>query len=268
MNMEDLFTKECGILEIQADPVILGDCVKIKVCVVDGKIHAGDDVEWLSHYPKAYQKAKIESIHSDDGSINRAAEGMTVDILLSGNRQAKYLQSNVNSPFLRCLSNPLKGLLERKKGVVCVQVSPQVLHYRHSKRIDIINYDRKATTIVDKDGNFAHCVPIHHKAAIEQFLTTGSMKPTVQYGLKITVESNYTYKVDWQIQEEGGEVDGKPTKSIWLYSFIDRYGNFSAPFRIYSIGKVVFYRKKPELELERNGGVLPDELVKQIYADL
>lgn len=128
--------------------------------------------------------------------------------------------------------------------------------------------DRKATTIVDKDGNFAHCVPIHHKAAIEQFLTTGSMKPTVRYGLKITVESNYTYKVDWQIQEKGGEVDGKPTKSIWLYSFIDRYGNFSAPFRIYSIGKVVFYREKPELELERNGGVLPNELVKQIYADL
>lgn len=147
-------------------------------------------------------------------------------------------------------------------------MSPQVLHYRHSKRIDIINHDRKATTIVDKDGNFAHCVPIHHKAAIEQFLTTGSMKPTVRYGLKITVESNYTYKVDWQIQEKGGEVDGKPTKSIWLYSFIDRYGNFSAPFRIYSIGKVVFFREKPELELERNGGVLPDELVKQIYADL
>ena len=50
---------------------------------------------------------------------------------------------------------------------------------------------------------------------------------------------------------EGNEVDGKPTE----------------PFRIYSIGKVVVCRENPELELERNGGVMPDEIVELIYSD-
>ena len=105
-------------------------------------------------------------------------------------------------------------------------------------------------TIVDYDGNIVGFPGIDARDMdiITKHLTIrDALSPKIRYRTDFERRENGNIIMIWQVQPDGmywRDEDGygmTPDEEIRLYSFIDKNGRFTAPFKIYNIGTKQFY---------------------------
>ena len=126
--------------------------------------------------------------------------------------------------------------------------------YRHGERCDVIFVDEDDGTrkiIVDNSGEILNFPGIESGAWTEA-LTDGSLPGSVvRFRTEFHTYGESHYIMIWEIQPDGMywmDEDGfgmTSDEEIRLYALIDRHGNFTGPFRVYSVGSKNFLEVTP-----------------------
>ena len=106
-------------------------------------------------------------------------------------------------------------------------------------------------TIVDYNGNILGFPGFSDKdmdIILKHLKSRDDLFPVIRYRTDFEQREDGKIMMIWQIQPDGmywRDEDGygmTPDEEIRLYSFIDKNGCFTAPFRLYNIGAKKFYR--------------------------
>ena len=101
--------------------------------------------------------------------------------------------------------------------------------------------------ILNDAGQFVNYPGIENEELLSEFFKGTVIEPVVQFRSEFERQDDGRYLVIWQIQPDGrywADEDGFGAESdyeIRLYSYVDKYGKFEAPFRIYNIGDTKYF---------------------------
>lgn len=134
--------------------------------------------------------------------------------------------------------------------------------------------------ILNDSGRFLNYPGIENEELVMEFFKGKVIEPVVRFRSEFERQDNGRHLVIWQIQPDGrywADEDGFGAESdyeIRLYSYVDEYGNFTAPFRIYNIGATKYFgtdheeifkqeleeKKAAEKKRERSGNTVDDDI--------
>lgn len=104
-------------------------------------------------------------------------------------------------------------------------------------------------TIIDKDGQILRFPGILREDSwIRCVETENFLLPQIRFRTTFTQEADGRFLMIWEAQPDGrywADEDGfgiEHDVEIHLYTHIDRNGDFTGPFRIYSLGTKTFYQ--------------------------
>lgn len=112
-------------------------------------------------------------------------------------------------------------------------------------------------TIVDDRGNILGFPGIANPEIVLQLLEGNSNRitPHVHYGMEFHYQPDGTHLVQWELQPDGqywaddGGFGMENDDEIQLYSYLDQYGNFTAPFRLHHVGDREYFGTDREEQL-------------------
>ena len=110
--------------------------------------------------------------------------------------------------------------------------------------------------IVDKDGNIFDFPGVEYIDKLTAELGRDTIDPIVKYEAVFEKTDDGKFAMIWTIRPDGRYwmdswgFGAEDYESLSLYSFIDSDGNFTMPFKLYSIGYKFFgdYRLRSDLE--------------------
>ena len=110
--------------------------------------------------------------------------------------------------------------------------------------------------IIDSKGNIPDFPGVEYTDKIIEELGTDSVAPIVKYEAVFEKTDDGKFAMIWTIRPDGRYwmdswgFGAEDYESLSLYSFIDSDGNFTIPFKLYSIGYKIFgdYRLRRDLE--------------------
>lgn len=121
--------------------------------------------------------------------------------------------------------------------------------YRHGEPCDVVFVDESDgthKTIVDNSGRILNFPGIEVGTWMESLTGSGLPEPIVCFRTEFHTYDETHYIMIWEIQPDGMywmDEDGygmTGDEEIRLYALIDRHGDFTGPFRIYSVGSKNF----------------------------
>lgn len=98
------------------------------------------------------------------------------------------------------------------------------------------------TPILDKDGNFCHFPGITPCDALCAEMDIANIPPRVRYESTFQKCENGQFLMLWTVRPDGRfwmdswGFGGEDYEWVELYAYLDENGQFTAPFRLYSIG--------------------------------
>lgn len=101
--------------------------------------------------------------------------------------------------------------------------------------------------IVDNDGNI-HRFPgiLREEKWIHSLTSEHYLKPQIHFRTEFRQEEDGSFRMLWEVQPDGrywADDDGfgmENDEEICLYTYIDRNGDFTGPFRVYKVGRTYF----------------------------
>jgi len=96
--------------------------------------------------------------------------------------------------------------------------------------------------IIDKDGNILDFVGVEYTDKLTEELGKSSIKPVVKYEAIFEKIDDDRFIMVWTVRPDGRYwmdswgFGAEDYESLSLYSYIDSNGNFTMPFKLYSIG--------------------------------
>lgn len=95
--------------------------------------------------------------------------------------------------------------------------------------------------IIDKDGNIQNFPGVEYTDVLNTELGKGTIKPIVKYEASFKkIDENFimvwTVRPDGRYWMDSWGFGAEDYESLTLYTYIDASGNFTMPFKLYSIG--------------------------------
>lgn len=96
--------------------------------------------------------------------------------------------------------------------------------------------------IIDKDGNILEFTGVEYTDKLTEELGKSTIKPIVKYEAIFEKVDNNKFIMVWTVRPDGRYwmdswgFGAEDYESLSLYSYIDSDGNFTIPFKLYSIG--------------------------------
>lgn len=100
--------------------------------------------------------------------------------------------------------------------------------------------------IIDKDGNILEFPGVEYTDLINQELENWTLMPIVKYEAIFEKVDDNKFIMVWTVRPNGRYwmdswgFGGEDYESLSLYTYIDLEGNFTMPFKLYSIGYKFF----------------------------
>ncbi len=109
--------------------------------------------------------------------------------------------------------------------------------------------------IVDKDGNIPDFPGVEYTDKLKEELGKRVIKPVVKYEAVFEKVNDDKIIMVWTVRPDGRYwmdswgFGAEDYESLSLYTYIDSNGNFTMPFRLYSIGYEIYtdYRLKKQI---------------------
>lgn len=104
--------------------------------------------------------------------------------------------------------------------------------------------------IIDWDRNIVNFPGIEDIEDIEPYIGEGSLYPQIAFGASFHECENGNYMMLWKVQPEGRFWEDETgfgrnsDDEIILYAYLNHEGDFTGPFRIYSIGLQKYFNEK------------------------
>lgn len=96
--------------------------------------------------------------------------------------------------------------------------------------------------IIDKDGNILNFPGVEYTDKLKGELNNRTIEPIVKYAAKFKKIDDNKFLMIWTVRPDGRYwmdswgFGAEDYESLSLYSYIDSDGNFTMPFKLYSIG--------------------------------
>lgn len=106
------------------------------------------------------------------------------------------------------------------------------------------------TQVIDQDGNICNFPGIESCEALCAEMNVDRIRPVIAYSAAFKKCENGQHMMIWTVRPDGRYwmdswgFGAEDYESVELYSYIDENGQFTAPFRLYSIGYCKFYEEK------------------------
>ena len=112
-----------------------------------------------------------------------------------------------------------------------------------------VDEDRKIRKmLVDSMGKIKNFPGIEDKESIQSHIEEGSLEPQIRFRTSFRTRQDGWIML-WQVQPDGrywADEDGfgmTNDEEIILYTFVDLNGDFTDPFKLYSIGTTQYYKE-------------------------
>ena len=100
--------------------------------------------------------------------------------------------------------------------------------------------------IIDSDGNILDFPGVEYTDVLKTELGKGIIEPVVEYAAEFETLDDGSLIMVWTVRPDGRYwmdswgFGAEDYESLSLYSYIDTDGNFTMPFKLYSIGYTVY----------------------------
>ncbi len=104
--------------------------------------------------------------------------------------------------------------------------------------------------IVDADGNIMDFPGIDYTAQLTAELGHSEISPVVKYEAAFEKTDAGTFRMVWTVRPDGRfwmdswGFGAEDYESLSLYSYLDESGHFTAPFRLYAIGRECYGERR------------------------
>ena len=110
-------------------------------------------------------------------------------------------------------------------------------------RVQFLNEGKHLTKqIIDESGNILNFPGIEYGEKLKEELGESEINPIVKYEAVFEKMSDNKFIMVWTVRPDGRYwmdswgFGAEDYESLSLYTYIDEQGNFTAPFKLYSIG--------------------------------
>lgn len=133
-------------------------------------------------------------------------------------------------------------------------LSKYIISWPHSEYIlkqdfsvNFINSEKNIKKqLIDSDGNILNFPGIEYTDKLNEELGGSEVKPIVKYEAFFQKTNDNKFVMVWTIRPDGRfwmdswGFGAEDYESLELYTYIDEFGNFTMPFKLYSIGYKIF----------------------------